>query len=173
MYYVPNSVCGSFAVLSYLILTIILQGDLSISPILQTGKAAFRAFRSTKWHSKKQTEVSLGSEPTDKENPRSTKRWTGLQVLPPSSLPMTPSWVGSQEQCQRLRVLIHMDSGVRGWGLGYRGQGQPWSCERQRDTWPVSRFWLQFFPYSSSSVNFLYNVTFVKWGWWGNGGETG
>lgn len=91
MYYVPNSVCGSFAVLSYLILTIILQGDLSISPILQMGKAAFRAFRSIKWQSKKQTEVSLGSEPTDKENPRSTKRWTGLQVLPPSSLPMTPS----------------------------------------------------------------------------------
>ena len=88
--HVPDPVCGSFAILSYLILTIILQGDLSISPILQMGKAEFRACRSMKWQSKKQTEVSSGSEPTDKENLRSTKCWNVLQVLPPSSLPMTP-----------------------------------------------------------------------------------
>lgn len=123
MYYAPDPVCGSFAIVSYLILPIILQGDLSISPILQMGKAAFRACRSTKRQSKTQTEVSSGSEPRDKENPRSTKCWTGLQVLPPSSPPMTPGVLeekvtgppraGSQEQRPRLRVLRHMDLGVR------------------------------------------------------------
>lgn len=109
MYYVPDPVCGSFAILSYLILTIILQGDLSISPILQMGKAAFRACRSTKWQSRKQTEVSSGSEPTDKKNLRSTKCWDVLQVLPPSSLPMTPvSWRKRSSLCWSPRALLRL-----------------------------------------------------------------
>lgn len=63
-----------------------------------------------------QTEISPGSKPTGKENQKS-KCWIGLQVLPPSSLPMTSGVFGGIEEGDRSLPELGYKSSAESWAV--------------------------------------------------------